>query len=139
MSVARLGGEYDGEGPSVSTSQPTLPPDAANSNAPVYPLAAKFDRRSRVRTSSESARDGIAMSFTNTLGGTIQQLSKASRGFYCSGAGTLQCVLSETSGANTTTGAGYLTFVGLLAGVVYPFSISYAVAASTTATGIFLL
>jgi hypothetical protein len=139
VTIARISGVYSGEGPNTSTAQPPLPNDQPNSAAPIGALDAAFDRRGRLRPSTESAKDATVMSFANTLSGTVQQLPKASRGFYCSAAGTLQCILAETAGANTLTGAGSIPFANLLAGVVYPFSISCAIASSTTCSGVFLL
>lgn len=48
------------------------------------------------------------------------------RGVYVATAGTLQCVLQDSSA---------VTFAGLAAGTIYPFAITSIVGAGTTATG----
>lgn len=58
--------------------------------------------------------------------GTDQTFTVAVRAVYVATAGNLQCTMSDGSA---------VTFVGLLAGSVYPFAITSVVDAGTTITG----
>jgi hypothetical protein len=62
--------------------------------------------------------------------GADQEFTVHVRGVYVATAGNLECTLANASTA---------TFIGLLAGVIYPFSITHIRDAGTTCTGHVLL
>lgn len=68
---------------------------------------------------------------TAVHGGSNQTLTRAGRAIYIGGAGNLVCTLAK--------GDGTSTFVGLLAGQVYPIAISAITATNTTITNALIL
>jgi hypothetical protein len=123
----RLEGSYEGEGTNVGAGLPSIAavPDAPA--RPAQPNDVTVDRRRRLRTSSESARDATAIS----VGGGDQTLSVAARGVYIGTAGNLVVRLVDAT-ADTT-------FSNLSAGSYYPFAIAIVRQTGTTAAGVLLL
>jgi hypothetical protein len=136
-----ISGNYDGEGPNVAPQTATAPGPVAGS-PDVWAKRgsmnngitggqgiggfAPVDRRGRLRTSSESARSGTAIS----IGGGDQVLTVCTRALYVGGGGNLVCRLADDTAD--------ITLTGLVAGVVYPIAIALVRATGTTATGILL-
>jgi hypothetical protein len=130
-------GVYNGEGANVTGSlkqaalTPNIPARVVVNN-PTNPTGAKevsqipIDIYGRLRTSSEPARDGTAIS----VGGGDQTLTQGSRSVYVGTAGNLVCRLVDSTAD--------VTFTGLLAGQVYPFAIAIVRQTGTTAAGVLL-
>ncbi len=79
-----------------------------------------------VKYRSDPAIGAVAISY----GGGNQTISQPSRAIYISGAGALVVTMVDGSAA---------TFSGLLAGVVYPFSIQGITQSGSSAAGVILL
>ena len=134
--MATVQGNYEAEGPNVSTAggfEKALVGDVPATNA--NPLqgpngtmqSVAIDRRRRIRTSSESARAAVAINYSSG----DQTLTKCSRGVYVTTSGTLVVRL-----ADDTADA---TFTGLLAGQWYPLAVAIVRQTSSTAAGLLLM
>jgi hypothetical protein len=136
-----ISGNYDGEGANVAPQSPTTPgpivasPDKwAQTNALGNKLnggqgrqvMATFDRRGRVRTSSESARSALAVN----VGGGDQVLGVCARALYVSVTGTIVVRLADDTAD--------VTFANLTAGVVYPLAIALVRSAGTSGSYVLL-
>lgn len=138
-----ISGSYDGEGPNVGPATATTPgptkqvsPDIGNQTNGLNNAASggqgrqglcRVDRRGRLRTSSESARAGVAIN----IGSGDQVLGVAGRALYIGTAGNLVVRMADD--------AADVTLSNLAAGVVYPFAIVVIRSAGSTAAGVILL
>lgn len=136
-----ISGSYDGEGLNVSAKSATAPGPVAQQSPDVWAQGAanntapggqgrqsnmRTDRRGRLRTSNEAARDSVAVS----VGGGDQVLGVCSRYFYAATTGAIVVRLADAA-ADTTLS-------GLLAGTMYPLAIAIVRQTGTTTTGVLL-
>lgn len=139
---AGISGSYDGEGVNVAAASATAPgpppgvsPDVwaqtnglgnAKSGGQGRQAMMRVDRRGRLRTSSEAARKGAAIS----VGGGDQVLDVCTRFLYVATTGAVVVRLADDT-ADTTLS-------GLLAGTILPLAIAVVRQTGTTATGVLL-
>lgn len=136
---AGISGSYDGEGLNVSAKSATAPGPVAQQSPDVWAQGAatgtapggqgrqslmRTDRRGRLRTSSEAARSGTAIS----VGGGDQVLSVCTRKIWIGTAGNLIVRLADDTAD--------VTFTALAIGV-YDLAIA-VVRSTTTAAGVLL-
>lgn len=137
-----ISGSYDGEGVNVAAASATTPGPAPGVSADIWAQTnglnnnrtggqgrqglCRVDRRGRLRTASEAARSGTAIS----VGGGDQVLGVCTRWLYVTTTGTVVVRLADDV-ADTT-------FAGLVVGTMLPLAIAIVRQTGTTATGVLL-